>query len=77
MSKGAAARTRTLRRLRSRSVWPIRTVTGMCQGKVKYSSPEKADARAAFLTWLRGVPFRFYPCPLCKGWHLTSKEQRK
>lgn len=77
MSKGAAARTKTLRRLQSRFVRPIRTVTRMCRGKVQYTSPEQAETRAVFLTWLRGARLRFYSCPLCNGWHLTSKEQSK
>ncbi len=51
--------------------------------KFRYKSEEAArkgaelDARAVRVT--RGLdqkPLRVYACPKCRGWHLTSKEQR-
>lgn len=44
----------------------------MCDGKKRYSSIAAAR-HARNMTWrYRRVETRFYRCPICHGWHLTS-----
>lgn len=44
----------------------------MCDGKKRYSSIAAAR-HARNMTWrCRRVETRFYRCPICHGWHLTS-----
>ena len=45
----------------------------MCNSKVRYKTESGAMAKAIALM-NRGAPsLRTYRCPLCGGWHLTSK----
>lgn len=50
----------------------------MCEKKDRYARPEHAVAVAARRVGPRGSAaklLRVYPCPLCAGWHLTSKTE--
>ncbi len=52
----------------------------MCDGKVRYRSEVDAmlaRERIAAKGHERGKePRRQYRCPVCKGWHLTSRDRR-
>lgn len=43
-----------------------------CNGKKRYKSPRDAERAAKYCRQLRDTRLRFYRCPLCKDWHLTS-----
>lgn len=50
----------------------------MCESKNRY--PTKKDAATAINSAMRRrrkrpAALRSYPCPICKGWHLTHKEK--
>lgn len=48
-------------------------------GKRRYGIEQEAD-NALRRFWRtatqKHMPIRHYECPLCKGWHLTSKQKR-
>jgi hypothetical protein len=55
----------------------------MCRSKYRY--PSKRDAMTALNKFSRGrgrgrhgrpEHLRAYPCPICRGWHLTKKGTR-
>jgi len=41
-----------------------------CYQKVRYETEEEAEFQAE-IRWIN-----FYQCPLCKGFHLTSREKQ-
>lgn len=43
-----------------------------CNGKKRYKSPREAERAAKYCRKLRDTRLRFYRCPDCKDWHLTS-----
>jgi len=48
----------------------------MCGRKARYVSETMARSMAARWMALGAPKLRAYECPLCGGWHLTSKEVR-
>lgn len=44
-----------------------------CIGKSRYPSIERAHKSRKRATKERGILLRVYKCPICNGWHLTSK----
>lgn len=48
-------------------------------GKKRHTSKQEAR-NALHKIWRTGhnkMPIRYYPCTMCKGWHLTSQPYRK
>ncbi len=43
-----------------------------CAEKKRYKSPREAERAARYCRQLRDIRLRFYRCPDCKDWHLTS-----
>lgn len=57
---------------------------GTCGGKMRYASRKDAVTMANFRTRGRSkrrhnrpTYLRAYSCPLCDGWHITSKQLRR
>lgn len=76
--KGAARRLRERRRVEPRAKPAVTCPTGK---RVLASEKEaQAELVGTLIGANRGNPnrkeTRWYDCPLCKGWHLTSKEER-
>lgn len=46
----------------------------MCGSKVRYKSVAEAEAVARYRMNNGAPKLRTYRCPICGGWHLTSKE---
>ncbi|MDF2730329.1 MAG: hypothetical protein K0T01_2116 [Acidimicrobiia bacterium] len=42
-------------------------------GKMRFTSQSTAQIAAKNKGKLHGVPFWVYRCPLCRHWHLTTK----
>ncbi len=47
----------------------------MCEGKVRYPT-EEAAIRCLLRRSREVGKLRYYECPICKGYHLTSKKLR-
>lgn len=47
-----------------------------CRSKVRYASNIHAAAAAGRASRHTDKALRFYRCPQCRGWHLTSKPLR-
>lgn len=47
----------------------------MCLNKALYITYEEADRVRKHCEKERGIKLRIYKCPICKGYHLTSKEE--
>lgn len=47
----------------------------MCDGKVRYPT-EEAAIRCLLRRSREVGKLRYYECPICKGYHLTSKKLR-
>jgi len=45
-------------------------------GRIRYSSPAKANRARRKGRGAAGVPLRVYQCPRCSGWHVTSESKR-
>ena len=49
-----------------------------CKQKTRFTT--EADAKRALnkihAGWMSKKPLRVYKCPVCSGWHLTSKPRR-
>lgn len=48
----------------------------MCPEKVKYATRGAAIGAAVRASRKRGTALRFYRCPLCRKWHLTSQTKK-
>ncbi len=48
-------------------------VSGVCARKVRCRSRYQAMKLLAKVTREGLGPQRIYPCPVCSGWHLTSR----
>lgn len=48
-----------------------------CEGKRRYSDEFGARAAGQVAREEMGKPFWIYKCEVCRGWHLTSKPNRK
>lgn len=46
-----------------------------CTSKVRFADKGPALLKAGSLGEAQGKVLRVYFCKLCRGWHLTSKEQ--
>lgn len=46
----------------------------MCLNKALYITLEEAERAKRYCEKQRNVKLRIYKCPICKGYHLTSKE---
>lgn len=62
MSRGSRERWRERRRRRR-----------MCFNKEEYHSEDMAESVARRVQRERNVELRSYRCPICRGWHLTSR----
>jgi hypothetical protein len=50
----------------------------MCRGKWRYRDEADARSMLASIRRRRGDgPLRPYECPLCLGWHLSSKPEHQ
>lgn len=47
----------------------------MCTSKTRYTSPSKA-LHAAMRRLRSTRRRRYYKCPICEGWHLTSQPSK-
>lgn len=45
----------------------------MCLNKRLYITVEEAQKTLSYRQKQTGQPLRIYKCPICKGYHLTSK----
>ena len=45
----------------------------MCFGKTRYNTIDLAQEKIQEINGDREVKLRAYTCPICTGWHLTSK----
>jgi hypothetical protein len=45
-----------------------------CKAKLKYADEATAQKAADKATEFRGVEFKIYNCPVCQGWHTTTKK---
>lgn len=48
----------------------------MCDSKVRFGSAGQARWHARKWFWRGGDPSSPYHCPVCHGWHLTTKRDR-
>jgi hypothetical protein len=46
-----------------------------CEGKRRYPDEYVARAMAQIQQELNSLPLYFYPCKICRGWHLTKHKQ--
>jgi len=53
--------------------FPDETLHKMCYSKTRYNKKELTLDKIAEINNNREVKLRSYPCPICKGFHLTSK----
>lgn len=47
----------------------------MCTRKQGYETELEAISAAIGSSWTFGHPFRYYRCPYCRQWHLTSVDE--
>ena len=57
----------------------IKHADSMCESKVRYADKKAVQSAINAFANKRGRhgrpnALRAYPCPLCKGWHLTKKD---
>jgi hypothetical protein len=50
--------------------------TRMCHGKVRYGTENAAIRATIECSRKWGKPMRYYRCPICRKWHITSEVVR-
>ena len=45
-----------------------------CFLKTRHATKEEAERHADYLWETEGIDLKVYKCPICNGWHLTSKK---
>lgn len=53
----------------------VATIKRSCENKRRYADDVAARGAGQYLSEANSVKLYIYPCPYCKGWHLTSKRQ--
>lgn len=53
--------------------FPDETLEKMCFTKKRYNTKEECDLKIPEINENREVKLRSYNCPICAGWHLSSK----
>lgn len=48
----------------------------ICFGKVRHETAEEAELHADFLYDTQNIELDIYKCPICNGWHLTTKRKK-
>jgi hypothetical protein len=56
---------------------PVRLIEHGCERKVRYSDEFGARAAGQLLEEQNKIKLWLYPCPICKGWHLTKKHHSR
>lgn len=46
----------------------------ICFSKTRHATKEEAERHADYLWETEGLELKVYKCPICNGWHLTSKK---
>lgn len=49
----------------------------ICLGKFSYETEYEAELAADYIYETEKMDLDIYKCPICNGWHLTSKKKRK
>lgn len=55
----------------------VQTIERGCESKWRYSDEVGARAAGQRISEQLGIPLYFYPCKLCRGFHLTRKKHPK
>ncbi len=53
--------------------FPDETLHSMCYEKTRYQTFNKCNEKIKEIQEKRNDKLRIYSCPICKGFHLTSK----
>lgn len=48
-----------------------------CFDKVRHETEQEAMGHIDYLYDTTGLIYDCYKCPICNGWHLTSKRKRR
>ena len=54
-----------------------KNIDKICFSKVRHETAEEAELHADYLYETQDIKLDIYKCPICNGWHLTSKRKRK
>ena len=46
-----------------------------CFDKVRHETAEEAELHVDYLYDTQNIELDIYKCPICNGWHLTSKRK--
>ena len=49
----------------------------ICCGKVRHETAEEAELHADYIYETEKVDLDIYKCPICNGWHLTTKKGKR
>ena len=49
----------------------------ICFGKVRHETKGQAEEHVQYLYETQNIELDIYKCPICNGWHLTSKKKRR
>lgn len=55
----------------------VAVIERSCATKVRYNDDIVARAVGQIEQRAAGYKLYIYPCPICRGWHLTKQPQRK
>jgi hypothetical protein len=54
-----------------------KNIDKICFGKNRYETEEEAWNVSDYIWETEKVDLDIYKCPICNGWHLTSKRKRR
>ena len=54
-----------------------KNIDKICFSKVRHETAEEAELHVDYLYETEKIELDIYKCPICNGWHLTSKRKRK
>lgn len=51
-----------------------KNIDKICFSKVRHATKQEAEQHADYLWETEGIDLKVYKCPICNGYHLSSKK---